>query len=79
VTCLHVPDENLNFLLVGYSSGEVEFKDSATLENITNYKYKPLNPTDVVKILFHADRYLNLCVLHEDMSLNFVILSSNFK
>ena len=76
VSCLHVPEDNLNFLLVGYRNGAIELLNSATLKPFSDKKfhYKRKDFGSIEKITFHVDNFVNMCVVHEHGVVNNVIL-----
>ena len=57
---MFVPPDNLFFLILGFSNGRLEIRDTKTLGNI--YYTNNFDGKEVINAIFHMEKFANLCV-----------------
>ena len=72
LTYLQCPRDNLQFVLMGFSNGRVDIRDTATLR--TCYFSHEFQGGPIEWLGFYLDTFANLSIMHKDKSVYNLIL-----
>ena len=75
ISCIKVPKDNLTYLLLGYSDGKLEIRDTETLEHI--FFTHMFRREEIISFQFHLDQFAHLVVTHKSKSVYSIILKPN--